>query len=123
MEDPEDDPKKRRGGNICCIPECNTTSRKDKGVGLFKPTNLTGDYYKNWNNQIYSVILKYRVDDKKFKELREKRKIYVCEKHYTKDDIEFTKTGKKTVKLGSLPTLNLPLKSHEGPHISRKPPT
>ena len=47
---------------------------------------------------------------------------YTCEKHYQKDDSEFTPTGKKTVKLGALPILNQPLKSHETPQTSRKPP-
>lgn len=55
--------------------------------------------------------------------MRKTKNIYVCEKHYAKDDIEFTKTGKKTVKLGAITTLNLPPKSHEVPETSRKPPT
>ena len=115
--------RNERGGDNCCMPLCHTTSRKDKGVSLFKPTNLNGEYYTKWNSEIYQVILRYRVNNAEFKNMREKRKIYVCEKHYAKDDIELTKTGRKTVKLGALPTLNLPSKSHEVLEKSRKPTT
>ena len=42
-----------------------------------------------------------------------KREIFICEMHYAEDDIEYTKTGIKTPRLQALPTMNLPLKSHE----------
>ena len=93
-----------------------------KGISLFKPTNLQTEFYKNWNEDIYKVLLRYR-NDANFLKLREKRKVYVCENHYKPDDIERTKTGKKTVKLGAIPSLNLPQKSHETATTSRKPPT
>ena len=112
--------KKPRGGNNCCIPGCFSTS--GKGISVFKPTNLQGEFYKNWNEEIYKVLLRFR-NDANFLKLREKRKVYVCEKHYKLDDIERTKTGKKSVKLWAIPTLNLPQKSHESATTSRKPPS
>ena len=115
-----DTEKKPRGGNNCCVPGCFSTS--SKGISLFKPTNLQTEFYKNWNEDIYKVLLRYR-NDANFLKLREKRKVYVCENHYKPDDIERTKTGKKTVKLGAIPSLNLPQKSHETATTSRKPPT
>ena len=41
--------------------------------------------------------------------------------HYV-DDIEYTKTGIKTPRLQALPTINLPLKSHEDTKVERKLP-
>ena len=120
---PKPNKKHLQGGNICCIPLCHTTSRRNKGVSLFKPTNIQNDFHREWNNEIYKVILRYRAPDKKFNELRAKKKVYVCEKHYAKEDIEFTKTGLKKVKLLALPTLNLPPKSHELAAFSRKAPS
>ena len=111
--------KKPHGGNNCCIPGWFSTSAT--GISLFKPTNLQTEFYKNWNEEIYKVLLRYR-NDANFLKLREKRKVYICEKHYKPDDIERTKTGKKTVKLSAIPTLNLPQKSHESATTSRKPP-
>ena len=61
------------GGNICYFPNCSTTSARDKGVSLFKPTSRKGEFYENWNKQVYNIVLRYRVDDEKFKELRDKK--------------------------------------------------
>ena len=113
--------KRQTGGNICCFPNCHVNSVRDKDYSLFKPTSRPGEFYEEWNKKIFDIILRYRVDDENFKSLRIKKKIYVCEKHYKKDDIEFTPTGKKTVKLCALPTENLPSKSHETVHFLRKP--
>ena len=60
--------------------------------------------------------------DSDFKALEKKNKIYICERHYSKDSIELTNTGKITVKLCALPTANLPPKSHDIAKIGRKPP-
>ena len=114
--------KKLQGGNICCITGCHTTSRRNKGVGLFKPTNIKNEYHKEWRTKIDQIILRTRTPDAKYRELVEKKKIFICEKHYQPGDIEFTKTGLKKVKLGCLPSLNLPVKSHEVPEKARKLP-
>ena len=42
--------------------------------------------------------------------------------HYAEDDIEYTKTGIKTPRLLSLPTMNLPLKSHEDTKFEKQLP-
>ena len=78
--------KKLQGGNICCIKDCHTTSRRNKGVSLFKPTNLKNDYHIEWRRKINQIILRHRTPDKKYRELVEKRRIFVCEKHYTNED-------------------------------------
>ena len=67
MDDDEPiDPKKLGEGTIV-VSRCHMTLRKHKVVSLFTPTNLQGEYYKNWNSEIYQVILRYRVDNKVFR--------------------------------------------------------
>ena len=83
------------GGNICCFPGCSTSSGRHKRISLFKPTSRKGDFYEKWRKEIFGVILKYRVADGDFKALEKKNKIYICERHYSKDSIELTNTGKK----------------------------
>ena len=48
-----------------------------------------------------------------------KQELFICEMHYAEDDIEYTKTGIKTPRLQALPTMNLPLKSHEDTQVER----
>ena len=52
--------------------------------------------HEKWRKEIFDVILKYRVADSDFKALGKKNKIYLCERHYSKDSIELTNTDKKT---------------------------
>ena len=121
-EKTEEKQKRKTGGNICCFPNCHVNSVRGKGIHLFKPTSRPGEFYEKWNKEIFNIILRYRVDDENFKNLRTKRKIYICERHYKKDDIELTPCGKNVVKLCALPTENLPSKSHETFHAPRNPP-
>ena len=86
-------------------------------MSLLKPTSRKGEFYENWNKKVNSKILRYRVDDEKFKELRDIRKIYICEKPHQKDDIEFTPTGKKTRCITfTAPTLE---KSRDAPNFTQ----
>ena len=70
------------------------------------------------------VLSKYREMSSMFKkEVMEcKRELFIREMHYAEDDIEYTKTGIKTPRLQALPTMNLPLKSHEATKVERKLP-
>ena len=56
------------------------------------------------------------------KEVMECKRELLCEMHYAEDDIEYTKTGIKTPRLQTLPTMNLPLKSHEDTKVERELP-
>ena len=51
-----------------------------------------------------------------------KRELFICEMHYAEDDIEYKKTVSKTIRLQALPTMNLPLNSHEDTKVERKLP-
>nr|XP_047140696.1 uncharacterized protein LOC124815893 [Hydra vulgaris] len=73
----------------------------------------TGDFYKKWRQRLLAVITQYRDFDKDLKERLSKGNIYICENHVLAEDIELTKTGRKSLRLEALPTVNLPIKSHE----------
>ena len=51
-------------GENCAFPKCST-SRKDKGISLFKvPTpDKTNDESIKWTKDLIDIILKYRVKD------------------------------------------------------------
>nr|XP_047132581.1 uncharacterized protein LOC124811270 [Hydra vulgaris] len=73
----------------------------------------TGDFYKKWRQRLLAIITKYRDFDKDLKERLSKGNIYICENHFLAEDIELTKTGRKSLRLEALPTVNLSIKSHE----------
>ena len=97
-------------GLICCFPQCGSCSRGN--LAVFKITNRTGDFYQEWRKQVLDIVKKCRVFDNDFHRQLDNGRVAICEAHYKKEDIEHTKTGKKTVRLCALPTENLPNTSH-----------
>ena len=75
-------------GENCCVVGCST-SRKTKGMGLFK---LPSDkLYPTWRRDWLNEITKHRLVDKTFKAQIEKDRVHTCEKHFAVDDIEICK--------------------------------
>ena len=111
----------------CAFPTC-TVSRTQKydGTSLFKLPTRKSEMYTAWRKNLLDLLSKYREMSSSFKkEVMEcKRELFICERHYAEEDIEFTKTGIKTPRLEALPTKNLPLKSHEETSkVERRLPT
>ncbi|XP_012566352.2 uncharacterized protein LOC105850424 [Hydra vulgaris] len=101
-------------GSNCCLPGCTVSrSIKHKDITLFRIPIRTGDFYKKWRQRLLAIITQYRDFDKDLKERLSKGNIYICENHFLAEDIELTKTGRKSLRLEALPTVNLPIKSHE----------
>ena len=98
-------------GENCAFPKC-ITSRKDKGISLFKvPTpDKTNDESIKWTKDLIDVTLKYRVKGQSLIKRMQPYKLYICEKHFTPDQIYVYPT-RKMLKEGALPTLNLPRES------------
>ena len=76
-------------GANCAFPEC-TVSRtaKYQDIGIFQIPMRDDDFLVSWRNNIVAVLGRYRV-------VRERiltGKIYVCERHFKTEDIEFTST-------------------------------
>ena len=109
-------------GANCCFPQCGSSRRKrglpdeemeDSNIGIFKITNRKGEFFSSWRKQVLDIVRKYRVFDEEFQQQLDNGTVAICDKHYKKEDIELTKTGKKTLKLYALPTENLAVTSHQ----------
>ncbi|XP_047122320.1 uncharacterized protein LOC124805854 [Hydra vulgaris] len=101
-------------GANCAFPECGITrNSKHQSIGIFQLPNRPDDFHQQWRKNILNILSKCRHFDKHLKERIANGNIFLCELHFEPTDIEFTKTGRKTLKLGAIPLLNIPKKSHE----------
>ena len=79
-------------GDNCCVVNCST-SRRTKGVGIFKlPSEKIN---KEWRQKWLNEITKSRVVDKCFKEQLARDKVHTCERHFKDDEIEICKYNQK----------------------------
>ena len=107
----------------CAFPTCPVTrTAKYKEIGIFRLPTRTTEFFSTWRKGMLDIISKYRVMDSVFKKkvMEGEVNLYICERHFAPDDIEFTKTRKKSLRLEALPTINLPVKSHETPIVERR---
>ena len=107
----------------CAFPGCRVQRKEQfKGTTLFTVPKRKDEFYTRWRKNLFDIISRYRVFDNstKQKKLNCEETICVCERHFSPDDIELTKTGRKTLKLEALPTINLPNKSQETPKVERR---
>ena len=80
-------------GDNCAFNQCGT-SRRSKGIGLFKlPTPRHSDDVetKEWREKVLAVLKKYRVEDEGFKRQLAANTLHICEKHFRPEDIEICK--------------------------------
>ena len=98
-------------GANCSIYGC-PTSRKSKGISIFRVPTGDDEYSKNWREKIVNIITKDRVIDKNLRSQIEKKNLYTCELHYLEDQL--IRNDTKTTRIpGVVPTLNLPVKSFQ----------
>ena len=96
-------------GENCVIFGCST-SKRHKGVSIFKVPSPNNDVNKKWNSDLISIITRGRQVDELLKERIQSCKLYICERHFSADQF-WIYPSRKTLKEGALPTLNLPQKS------------
>ena len=78
-------------GANCAFPGCFISRcTKNKDIGIFKLPSRSGDFYKQWKNDFLSVLCKYREADDNLKKRISSGDIYFCERHFVKEDIQFT---------------------------------
>ena len=78
-------------GANCAFSGCFTSRyTKHKDIDIFKLPSRSGDFYKQWKNDFLSVLCKYREADDNLKKRISSGDIYFCERHFVKEDIEFT---------------------------------
>ena len=75
------------GGN-CCINGCHI-SRRYKNVSLFKiPARSEEPATLKWRENMIKTIKKYiKAFDDTFIERLENNRVYICEKHFTEDQL------------------------------------
>ncbi|XP_065654860.1 uncharacterized protein LOC136081473 [Hydra vulgaris] len=73
-------------GANCAIFGCSV-SRNHVGLSIFRIPTKDDEYSANWRQKLISVITHDRVIDKGLKAQIEKRNLYICERHYTKDQL------------------------------------
>ena len=77
-------------GANCYFPECGVSrTKKYEGVGIFQIPMRNDEFYTKWRKDILDILSKYRMD-KDLKARTLAGNIYICERHFQKEDIEFT---------------------------------
>lgn len=110
-------------GDNCSVFGCGTW-RRTKGIGIWKLPSARNAKYKKWREEWLSEITKTRVIDKDFQKQIDNDKVFTCEKHFKLEDIEIfhsEKMVKKKPKIGALPTLNMPKRSHDTTKPATRP--
>ena len=105
---------------ICAFPNCSVSrTPKYLGISLFQFPSRKCEFYTTWRKNLLDVLSKYRVMDSQCKKAAMgcSKKMYMCERHFREEDVEYTATGIKVLKLQALPALNFPEKSLETPNV------
>lgn len=77
-------------GENCSIYNCST-SRKNKGISIWKLPTPNNDFNKKWREDLISVILRDRDKDSNLKRQIDNDRLHICEKHFTTDQMYFCK--------------------------------
>ena len=67
------------------------TSRRKKGIGLFKLPTGKDEESKVWRRDFLNVLTKYRVQDEGFKRQLAAGSLHVCERHFLPEEIKICK--------------------------------
>ena len=73
-------------GANCSIFGCST-SRKHCGTAIFKVPSSNDEFNKSWREKLVSAITRDRVTDKSLPCQINYCRLYVCEKHFTEDQL------------------------------------
>ena len=63
---------------------------KRDSLSLFKLPGRKTEFYLKWKTEILSIFTRDKVVDPDFKALIKKDKVYICERHFNPEDIEYT---------------------------------
>ena len=69
-------------GAYCSIPGC-TTSRRSKGVAIFRIPTKDDDYSVNWRNKLVRIITEIREMNESLQRQIDRRTLHICELHYS----------------------------------------
>ena len=77
----------------CAFPGCIVSIYKlHEGTTIFSITKRKSEFYQEWRKEILGILLKYRNIDLVLKEKLQNgdADFFICERHFTSDDIEYT---------------------------------
>ena len=79
-------------GANCSIFGCSV-SRKPKyqGIGIFKIPPSSEKSKESWRKALLHVVTRDRVVDASFRKQIEEGSVFICERHFTPEDIEIRK--------------------------------
>ena len=77
-------------GDNCSVFGCGT-SRRTKGVGIWKLPAPKDEGHRKWRDAWLSEITKTRTVDAVFRKKIQNDTIYTCEKHFDPQDVEICK--------------------------------
>ena len=96
-------------GENCAIVGCST-SRKHKGISIFKVPLPNNEFNKKWNRDLINIITKDRQVGEPLKKRIVSCNLYICERHFSPEQI-WKYPSRKVLKDGALSSLSLPEKS------------
>ena len=96
-------------GENCAIVGCST-SRRHKEISIFKVPKPNNEANRQWGCELINIITKDRQVDAQLKKRIDTFKLYICERHFSPEQIWVYPT-RKSLKEGALPHLNLPQKT------------
>ena len=83
----------------CAIYGCGSCDKHE--LSLFKLPGRKTEFYVKWKDEILKIITMDRVVDLEFRTLIEKDRVWICEKYFKPEDIEYTsKSHNLTAVLG-----------------------
>lgn len=74
-------------GANCSIFGCNT-SRKHKGISIFKVPKAKNERYKVWRKDWLQIITRTHVVDESLSKQINNDSLHVCEKHFKEEDVQ-----------------------------------
>ena len=75
-------------GENCSIVNCGT-NRRHKGLSLFSLPNKKS--HEEWREKWLAQLKRFREPNAHFQELIKKNHVYVCEKHFYPNELEYCK--------------------------------
>ena len=92
-------------GANCSIFGC-PVSRRYKEISIFKVPSGTNEFKLKWRRDLFNITIKDRVVDQSLRKRIESDKLYICERHFSKEQL-WIYGSKKSLEVGVTPSLNL----------------
>lgn len=77
-------------GDNCAVFGCGS-SRRTKGIGIWKLPAPRNDEYKKWREDWLNELTKTRQIDENFESQIGSDRVYTCERHFRQEDVEICK--------------------------------